>query len=114
MFYFNLAMVAKQYWCLSRNTESLEATVLKARYFPRGNIDSTTIYFQPSFLWMSIIKTRELVREGSTWQVCDSTQIRYFKDRWIRMDHRKILTIRGAIENPDLLVVDLRLVGRGD
>jgi hypothetical protein len=35
---FNLAMLAKQSWRLISNPNSLSALVLKAKYFPDGNI----------------------------------------------------------------------------
>ena len=35
---FNLAMLARQGWCLLTNPESLCAQVLRAKYFPDGDI----------------------------------------------------------------------------
>jgi hypothetical protein len=35
---FNLAMLAKQCWILIENYDSLCARVLRARYYPRGDI----------------------------------------------------------------------------
>lgn len=50
MYYFNLAMVAKQYLRLARNGDSVTAKILKMGYYPRGNIESVIVGFQPSYL----------------------------------------------------------------
>ena len=36
--YFNLALLAKQAWRLIDNPDSLCGTVLKAKYFPSGDL----------------------------------------------------------------------------
>lgn len=83
MYFFNLAMVAKQYWRLLNNEDSTAATILKERYFPRGCLDNAKLGYQPSYLWRSILNARELVREGTAWRVGDGTSINCFEDRWV-------------------------------
>jgi hypothetical protein len=48
---FNLAMLAKQVWRLSTNQESLCATVLRAKYYPHGDV----LKAGSSFTWQSIV-----------------------------------------------------------
>ncbi|KAL0322804.1 UNVERIFIED_CONTAM: putative mitochondrial protein [Sesamum angustifolium] len=44
---FNLAVLAKQFWRIMQHPESLLSRVLKARYFPTGNIFSASLGTRP-------------------------------------------------------------------
>ena len=48
---FNLAMLAKQAWRILTNPTSLIARVLKAHYFPSGDILNATLGSNPSYSW---------------------------------------------------------------
>ncbi|KAL8557638.1 hypothetical protein ACS0TY_004917 [Phlomoides rotata] len=76
-------MVAKQYWRHLHQGESLAARILKARYYPRGNIDSATMGYHPSFLWRNILKARDLVMESMACRVWNDSSIKAFDDKWI-------------------------------
>lgn len=43
LYSFNMAMLARQGWRLIQHPESLCAKVLRARYFPEGDLLNTTI-----------------------------------------------------------------------
>lgn len=51
---FNLAMLAKQVWRLLCEPDSLCARVLRARYFPSGDILNAELKKGSSFTWQSI------------------------------------------------------------
>jgi len=60
----NRVLLAKQGWRLLHQPESLAAQVLKAKYFPRGSFWEAQLGHQPSFTWRSILRGREVLREG--------------------------------------------------
>lgn len=43
LFSFNKALLAKQCWRLVQNLESLAATIIKEKYFRRGNFFTATL-----------------------------------------------------------------------
>ena len=52
---FNLALLAKLGWRLSKNSTSLTHRVFKAKYFPDCDFVQATIGKHPSFAWRSIM-----------------------------------------------------------
>ena len=66
---FNLALLAKQGWRLTQNTESLAHRVLKARYFPESNFLEAQIGKKPSYTWRSLMAAKEVLRRGLRWNI---------------------------------------------
>ena len=66
---FNLAVLAKQGWRLTQNTESLAHRVLKARYFPESNFLEAQIGKKPSYTWRSLMAAKEVLRRGLRWNI---------------------------------------------
>lgn len=61
---FNLAMVAKQAWHLTQDTESLSARLLKAVYYPTSDVLEAELGNHPSQIWRAIIQGKEVLRQG--------------------------------------------------
>ncbi|KAK4394018.1 putative mitochondrial protein [Sesamum angolense] len=71
---FNLAMLAKQFWRIMQHPEGLLSRVLKERYFPTGNVFSTSLGTRPSFTWRSIMAAQDLFRAvHTTWHAHSKT-----------------------------------------
>ena len=66
---FNLAMLAKQAWRILTNPSSLIACLLKARYFPTGDILSAMLGSSPSYSWRGIFNSLCVIRKGTRWCV---------------------------------------------
>ncbi|KAL0445988.1 UNVERIFIED_CONTAM: hypothetical protein Slati_1726700 [Sesamum latifolium] len=66
---FNLAMLAKQLWRLMTHPERLLSKVLRARYFPSGDVFFSTLGHRPSYTWRSIMAAHALFRTGCRWRV---------------------------------------------
>lgn len=84
IFYFNLAMVSKQYWRILHNSQSMVAQVLKAKYYPRGELSTANIGYQPSYLWRSLLKSRVLIERGTAWRIGNGERVNCWEDKWIK------------------------------
>lgn len=80
---FNKALLAKQVWRIVVNPHSLVARVLKARYFKHQDIMEAQLDANPSYIWRSILWSRNLIHKGLMWRVGNGEIIQTFKDRWI-------------------------------
>jgi hypothetical protein len=61
---FNQALLARQAWRLIQNPGSLCARVLKAKYFPHGDILDTVFASDASPAWRGVEFGLELLRKG--------------------------------------------------
>ena len=80
---FNLAMLAKQVWRILTNPSSLVARVLKARYFPMGDILNAKLGSSPSYSWRSIHNSLEIIRRDTRWRMGNGKRIHIWEDRWL-------------------------------
>lgn len=81
--HFNKALLAKQIWRVMENPESLVARVLKARYFKHTDIMEATLSSNPSYIWRSMLWSRDIIREGIMWKVGNGQSINARRDVWI-------------------------------
>ncbi|KAL0453911.1 UNVERIFIED_CONTAM: putative mitochondrial protein [Sesamum latifolium] len=80
---FNLAMLAKQWWRLWRSPKTLLSRVLRARYFPSGDIFQASLRSRPSFTWRSLMAAHYLFCAGCRWRVGSGARIRAWIDPWL-------------------------------
>ncbi|GAA0142109.1 hypothetical protein LIER_35518 [Lithospermum erythrorhizon] len=66
---FNQAMLCKQACKLLTEPQSYLSRIFKARYFPQGDFWSTSLGAKPSYTWGSILSVRDLIRQGTKWQL---------------------------------------------
>jgi hypothetical protein len=93
---YNQALLAKQAWILVAFPESLVARVLKAKYYPRGDLLDTVCSSNPSATWSAISFGLELLKRGAIYRVGSGTGIRVWRDNWIpRNSYMKVLTPKG-------------------
>jgi hypothetical protein len=81
---FNKAMLAKQGWRILQNPDSLVASVLKAKYFPRTSFFEANLGHNPSVAWRSLWGVREVLVRGSRWRIEDGSKARVMEDSWLR------------------------------
>jgi hypothetical protein len=78
--------------------DSLCARVLRARYYPDGNLLKAQLKSGSSYTWQSILYGIQTFNRGCIWRVGDGDQINIWEDLWIPTSPtRKIYTPRGSI-----------------
>jgi hypothetical protein len=94
---FNLAMLAKQVWRLIDEPNSLCAQVLRAKYYPSGDLLKAGPKAGSSFTWQSLVAGIQTFKRGCIWRVGSGESIEIWKDPWIPgSPDRKVVTPRGA------------------
>ena len=84
---FNQALLAKQAWRLLDSPDSLCARLLKAKYYPRGNLLDTVFSASSSAVWKGILHGLDLLKKGIIWRVGNGTLIKTWRDAWIPRGH---------------------------
>ena len=64
-------------------SESLCAKVLRAKYYPDGDLLSVTEKPGISYSWRSIVHGVQALKKGLIWRVGDGSQIDIWLDPWI-------------------------------
>ncbi|KAL0370740.1 UNVERIFIED_CONTAM: hypothetical protein Sangu_0392100 [Sesamum angustifolium] len=104
---FNRAMLAKQYWQIFKNPDSLLNQLLKAHYFPHISFLEAPSAVRPSLTWWSLMSARPLMEAGLRWRVGAGDHIIVLKSPWILRptSFRPITPI--SVYDPNLLVSSL-------
>lgn len=61
---FNQALLSKQVWRIMQHPNCLMARIIRARYFPDGDILKATLKKKASYAWKSILHGRDLITRG--------------------------------------------------
>ena len=92
-----MGMLAHQGWRLIQERDSLCGRVLRAKYFPDGNILGGTVKPGISYTWRSILRGVALLKEGLVWRVGDGSKIKVWEDPWLpEGDTRRPRAVRGS------------------
>lgn len=90
-------MLAKQGWHLIPSPDSLCARILKAKYFPDGDILRAKPGYNMSYTWRSILKALEVLKEGIIWRIGDGSMIDIWQDPWLPREwSRRPIMPRGS------------------
>jgi hypothetical protein len=101
---FNLAMLSKQVWRLIVAPESLCAQILRAKYYPSGNILTAELKKGASFTWQSLMAGMNTFKRGYIWRVGNGSSINVWRDPWLpnspnrRVFSRQNSTLIGKVE----------------
>lgn len=81
---FNLALLGKQCWNLLTQPNALVSRLLKARYYPDGNLLQAVRMGRASFTWSGIWEAKENMNDGLRWVLEDGKAINILSDRWLK------------------------------
>lgn len=84
---FNDALLAKQAWRLLQNKNSLFYRVFKSKFFPHCSIMEVVDSQSDSYVRKSILKGREVLKEGMKWRVGGGSAIRIYSNPWLPSDY---------------------------
>lgn len=88
------------------NREKLVSRVFKARYFSQSNIMETSVGMNPSYIWRSLLWSRDIIHSGISWKIGNGLSINTRKDNWIpSLASRKITS--NTIYDNSVKVADL-------
>ncbi|XP_058766468.1 uncharacterized mitochondrial protein AtMg00310-like [Vicia villosa] len=83
---FKIAMVAKQVWNFMTNPNALISKFFRTKYFHTSSFLAAKIENNPSFVWRSLWKAREVFLLGCRWRIGDGSNIRVMNASWLRND----------------------------
>ncbi|KAL0361676.1 UNVERIFIED_CONTAM: putative mitochondrial protein [Sesamum radiatum] len=63
--------------------DKLLSRVLRARYFPSGNLFEASLGSRPSFTWRSVMAALFLFRAGCRWRIGSGVHVRVWTDPWL-------------------------------
>jgi hypothetical protein len=107
MYGFNLAMLGKQDWKLLTNHDTTLAQVFKAKYYPNEGFLDAKLDHNPSYVWRSIHASQVVVRRGLRWRIGNGTNVRVWKQPWLRDDEQPLITTEVVEGMENLTVAEL-------
>ena len=78
---FNTAMLAKQFWRILIRPNLLVSKIVTGRYFKGSSIRNMKIHAGDSWIWKSILSSREVLTEGVRKRVGNDQQIKIWEDK---------------------------------
>ncbi|KAK9084133.1 hypothetical protein Scep_030604 [Stephania cephalantha] len=106
---FNLAMLAKQGWRLLTQPDALASRVLKAKYYPRGDLLNAKIGHNPSFTWRGIYAAKGILVQGCRWKVGSGCGIKVWADPWLKDSANFYITTDRVAGMEDMTVNELMI-----
>jgi hypothetical protein len=108
---FNMSLIAKQAWKFVVEPDKLVSRVFKARYFPRSSICHAKLGDNPSYVWRSVWKSRDVLSIGCRWKIGDGSKIKIMSNPWLRGGDELWVQSPQNQSMYDLFVNDLLLQG---
>jgi hypothetical protein len=72
---FNQPLLARQAWKLIQLPKSLCAKLLRARYYPNGELIDTIFPSEGSPIWKAVEHGLDLLKKGIVWRIGSGTKV---------------------------------------
>ncbi|XP_026452273.1 uncharacterized protein LOC113352696 [Papaver somniferum] len=80
--FHNFAFLAKTAWRIANFPNSVVSLLLKAKYFRRVSFWDTTSPSRASWSWRSILKGKNIIKDGLRWAIGNGEQVDVWRDVW--------------------------------
>jgi hypothetical protein len=77
---FNKALLARQTWRLIQFSNSMCTRLLKAKYYPMGELVDTAFPAEVSPTWKAIMHGLDLLKRGIIWRVQSGSKVQIWRD----------------------------------
>ncbi|KAK8676431.1 hypothetical protein V6N13_142005 [Hibiscus sabdariffa] len=109
---FNIALVVKQLWRLLSAPNSLLYRVLRAKYFPDGDLLHSSAPARASYAWKGFHQTLSHLGDGFFWTLGVDSNVRLFRDRWGGFSPVSLTDSSADIDEVPLRCRDFMLAGQ--
>ncbi|KAK8555310.1 hypothetical protein V6N12_009458 [Hibiscus sabdariffa] len=82
LYLFNIALLGKQLWRLFPAPDSLLYRILRAKYFPDGDLLHSSAPARASYAWKGFHQALSRLGDGFFWTLGIDSNVRLFCDRW--------------------------------
>jgi len=96
---FNLALLARQAWRILQDPGSLSTRVLKAVYFPAGELMDAELGSSPSRVWRAIVDGIQVLQQGLIRRIGSGESTKNWESPWLPRDGM-LLSLRPTKDNP--------------
>ncbi|XP_050222600.1 uncharacterized protein LOC126672690 [Mercurialis annua] len=79
----NIAMLARQVWCLVSMEDNLMGKVFKAKYFSHLSLLDAKLGSNPSYVWRSIFEAQEGMKKGARVRISNGKKINIWLSPWL-------------------------------
>jgi len=104
---FNISLLAKQGWRFRKFLGTLVARVMKAKYYPNGDFQWSSLGAWSSFAWRSVWNSKHVLQEGLIWHIGDGSQVKIWGDRWLPSTQSHIIQSLVNVLQPNAKVCEL-------
>jgi len=80
---------------------------MKAKYYPNGDFQGSSLGARPSFTWRSIWNSKPVLKEGLIWHIGDGSQEKIWGDWWLSSTQSHTIQFPVNVLQPNAKVCEL-------
>ncbi|XP_074266422.1 uncharacterized protein LOC141589691 [Silene latifolia] len=80
---FNVGLIGKQVRRFMTETDGLWVRLMRAKYYPHGNVMTATLGNYPSYTWRGILEARDMLGSGWRRRIGNGLSTRVWHDAWL-------------------------------